>query len=169
MNTKTKAASPSQGTLSRLCRRPEAWTRKVARFQSAVSRFCPKDDTMSWRKMNRLTNNPERWITWLVGRRRTQQTARHCVKCRSHEHRHVERTLLARNPSVSGHVHPRVGIDSNTNQYELGRLSRSLAGVTRVDRQFCQRTPRSPGVVRSACMGVLRCSTHASVWCAGVS
>lgn len=79
--------------------------------------------------MNRLTliNNPERWITWLVGRRRTQQTARHCVKCRSHEHRHVERTLLARNPSVSGHVHPRVGIDSNTNQYELGRLSRSLS------------------------------------------
>lgn len=62
-----------------------------------------------------------------MGRRRTQQTARHCVKCRSHEHRHVERTLLARNPSVSGHVHPRVGIDSNTNQYELGRLSRSLS------------------------------------------
>lgn len=58
-----------------------------------------------------VNNNPERWITWLVGRRRTQQTARHCVKCRSHEHRHVERTLLVRDPGVSGHVHPRVGID----------------------------------------------------------
>lgn len=64
-----------------------------------------------------------------MGRRRTQQTARHCVKCRSHEHRHVERTLLARNPGVSGHVHPRVGIDSNMNQYELGRLSRREACV----------------------------------------
>lgn len=57
MNTKTKGASPSQGTLSRLCRRPEAWTRKVARFQSAVSRFCPKDDTMSWRKNEQINPN----------------------------------------------------------------------------------------------------------------
>lgn len=94
-----------------------------------------------------MIKNPERWITWLVGRRRTQQTARHCVKCRSHEHRHVERTLLARNPGVSGHVHPRVGIDSNINQYELGStLSRAAlhptqsvcAAATRVGRQFCQ-------------------------------
>uniref|UniRef100_A0A8D8PXX8 Uncharacterized protein n=1 Tax=Cacopsylla melanoneura TaxID=428564 RepID=A0A8D8PXX8_9HEMI len=84
----------------------------------------------------REINNPERWITWLVGRRRTQQTARHCVKCRSHEHRHVERTLLARNPGVSGHVHPRVGIDSNMNQYELGSTLSPRA--IRVGRQFCQ-------------------------------
>ena len=80
-------------------------------------------------KSEKKINNPERWITWLVGRRRTQQTARHCVKCRSHEHRHVERTLLARNPGVSGHVHPRVGIDSNMNQYELGSTL-SLHGDT---------------------------------------
>uniref|UniRef100_A0A8D8LZQ4 Uncharacterized protein n=1 Tax=Cacopsylla melanoneura TaxID=428564 RepID=A0A8D8LZQ4_9HEMI len=87
-------------------------------------------------KRKRRINNPERWITWLVGRRRTQQTARHCVKCRSHEHRHVERTLLARNPGVSGHVHPRVGIDSNMNQYELGSTLSPRA--IRVGRQFCQ-------------------------------
>ena len=36
---------------------------------------------------------PERWITWLVGRWRTQLIARQRVNCRTHEHRHFERTL----------------------------------------------------------------------------
>lgn len=36
---------------------------------------------------------PERWITWLVGRWRTQLIARQLVNCRTHEHRHFERTL----------------------------------------------------------------------------
>lgn len=36
---------------------------------------------------------PKRWITWLVGRWRTQLIARQLVNCRTHEHRHFERTL----------------------------------------------------------------------------
>jgi len=39
------------------------------------------------------THNPERWITRLVGRWRTQQIARRHVNCRTHEHRRFERTL----------------------------------------------------------------------------
>lgn len=35
----------------------------------------------------------KRWITWLMGRWRTQQTVRHRVNCRTHEHRHFERIL----------------------------------------------------------------------------
>lgn len=40
-----------------------------------------------------LFDYPERWITWLVGRWRTQLIARQLVNCRTHEHRHFERTL----------------------------------------------------------------------------
>lgn len=103
-----------------------------------------------------IKKNPERWITWLVGRRRTQQTARHCVKCRSHEHRHVERTLLARNPGVSGHVHPRVGIDSNINQYELGPTLSRAPHSTCVCGRDSSRPSVLPAFAGSACMGVLR-------------
>lgn len=106
--------------------------------------------------LNYDKKNPERWITWLVGRRRTQQTARHCVKCRSHEHRHVERTLLARNPGVSGHVHPRVGIDSNINQYELGPTLSRAPHSTCVCGRDSSRPSVLPAFAGSACMGVLR-------------
>lgn len=51
------------------------------------------------KKQNFFNYNPERWITRLVGRWRTQQTARRHVNCRTHEHRHFERTLR-----LSGHV-----------------------------------------------------------------
>ena len=37
--------------------------------------------------------NTAQWITWLEGRWRTQLTARRNVNCRTHEHRHFERTL----------------------------------------------------------------------------
>lgn len=40
-----------------------------------------------------LKDYPKRWITWLVGRWRTQLIARQLVNCRTHEHRHFERTL----------------------------------------------------------------------------
>lgn len=42
---------------------------------------------------NSFYDYPERWITWLVGRWRTQLIARQLVNCRTHEHRHFERTL----------------------------------------------------------------------------
>ena len=40
-----------------------------------------------------LKDNTMQWITWLGGRWRTQLTARRNVNCRTHEHRHFERTL----------------------------------------------------------------------------
>lgn len=48
----------------------------------------------SWLSVNLCaTYYPERWITWFVGRWRTQLIARQLVNCRTHEHRHFERTL----------------------------------------------------------------------------
>ena len=44
-------------------------------------------------KANKTKYNTIQWITWLGGRWRTQLTARRNVNCRTHEHRHFERTL----------------------------------------------------------------------------
>ena len=39
----------------------------------------------------KIKDHSKRWITRLMGRWRTQQTVRHRVNCRTHEHRHFER------------------------------------------------------------------------------
>lgn len=52
-------------------------------------------------EMSNKNDYPERWITWLVGRWRTQLIARQLVNCRTHEHRHFERTLRS-SDSVPG-------------------------------------------------------------------
>lgn len=54
---------------------------------------------------NKKTNYyPERWITWLVGRWRTQLIAWQLVNCRTHEHRHFERTLRSTDPIPGPHL-----------------------------------------------------------------
>lgn len=50
------------------------------------------------RRLVIIKYNPKRWITWLVGRWRTQQIARQLVNCRTHEHRQFERTLRSLDP-----------------------------------------------------------------------
>ena len=46
---------------------------------------------MKYKQTNKY--HSKRWITRLMGRWRTQQTVRHRVNCRTHEHRHFERIL----------------------------------------------------------------------------
>lgn len=44
-----------------------------------------------WKFLKKKRYHSKRWITRLMGRWRTQQTVRHRVNCRTHEHRHFER------------------------------------------------------------------------------
>jgi len=98
---------PREAPLRRRCRRGggprDARTRSLAERREPISL-----SIISWTMETTLTQcalprgahvqekyYTERWITWLVGRRRTQLIARQILNCRTHEHRHFERTLLS--------------------------------------------------------------------------
>lgn len=61
--------------------------------RKAPSRLSVELVKMWFIETKNINDYPERWITWLVGRWRTQLIARQLVNCRTHEHRHFERTL----------------------------------------------------------------------------
>lgn len=80
-------------TNKRFHKRSENLCRTIIKFmeRTRIPHIC----VIYARTYKRLMKNdyPERWITWLVGRWRTQLIARQLVNCRTHEHRHFERTL----------------------------------------------------------------------------
>lgn len=67
--------------------------RKRIQYRGNPRSFLYKSKEKKKKKFYIKYDYPERWITWLVGRWRTQLIARQRVNCRTHEHRHFERTL----------------------------------------------------------------------------
>lgn len=79
--------------------------KKVKKFINCIHVKCKKKDYS------------ERWITWLVGRWRTQLIARLLVNCRTHEHRHFERTLRSSDILFPDHSWLRVVSISKTARF----------------------------------------------------
>lgn len=102
---------------------------QLRRFVVSRKRYLRNRISIKWKN-----DYPERWITWLVDRWRTQLIARQLVNCRTHEHRHFERTLRSTEMSPG----PRLAEGRSKNKTRLlvlyERINWAFAGARNRER-----------------------------------